>query len=212
MKPTALEVVETARRMRLTGLCVSSLGNVSVRRGSRVWITPTRRLAWQLSESEVVNVDMTGAVLSGRRPSRELRLHLEIYRHFPEANSVVHTHSPWATAWSHLGRPLPGGTEELAYHEIGPIPCSGHAPAGSHTLARAACEALRSAPVALLHSHGVVAMGRSPTAAFELCAVAEQQAHLQWLIRLADGFDLGVLKESPPPPPAMVAARFASRR
>ena len=179
-------VIQTAERIRLTGLCVSSLGNVSVRGVSLLWITPTRRLTWGLREEDVVVVqfDRADTACAAHKPSRELPLHLAIYNEFPAAAAVVHTHSPWATAWSHLGIPLPGGTEELTYHGIDSIPCSPLHPAGSEALANAACKELATANVALLQAHGVVAMASSATDALELCALAEQQAHIQWLLRL----------------------------
>jgi L-fuculose-phosphate aldolase len=180
-------VVQTAKRMRLTGLCVSSLGNVSVRDRDTIWITPTETLAWDLSESDLVALDLSGRQLTPGVPSRELPLHRAIYRLFPEVAAVVHTHSPWATAWSYLRRPLTGDTEEMAYHRIDSIPCAEPALAGSDALADAACAALENAPVALLSQHGVIGVGARAEEAFERCAVAEQQAHIRWLRRLAGG-------------------------
>jgi L-fuculose-phosphate aldolase len=179
-------VVETARRLRQTGLCVSSLGNVSVRDQSTIWITPTTTLPWDLVESQLVAVDRSGQQLTSGAPSRELPLHLEIYRRFPAVEAIVHTHSPWATAWSYMGLALTGGTEEMAYHALDTIPCATPASPGSSALANAACVALKVAPIVLLRQHGVLGVGTSAVEAFERCAIAEQQAHIQWLLRLAD--------------------------
>jgi L-fuculose-phosphate aldolase len=185
----ASEVVETVHRLRLTGLRVSSLGEVSVRHGRQIWITPASATAWKLRASDVAAVELSGVTLSGGSPSSELPLHLEIYKRLPETGAVVHIRSPWATAWSYLGLPLPSQTEELAYHALGSIRCARRATPGTHALASAACDALSLSPVAFLHSHGVVAIGESPTKAFELCALVEQQAQVQWLIRLSDRKD-----------------------
>ena len=75
-------------------------------------------------------------------------------------------------------------TEELRYHDLARIPCTPTEPAGSAALATAAAAALAEAPVTLLGGHGVIAMGRDTAEAFELCALAEQQAQLHWLLRL----------------------------
>jgi L-fuculose-phosphate aldolase len=131
-------------------------------------------------------VNLDGRRLSPGEPSRELLLHLEIYSRFPDVCAIVHTHSPWATAWSHLHAALPGGTEEMSYHDIDAIPCARAQAAGSQALADSACRELERTPVALLGGHGVVAVGRSATEAFELCALAEQQAQVRWLLRLGD--------------------------
>lgn len=177
-------VVEAVARMRQTGMTVSSLGNVSVRRGEHVWITPTRVLPWDLRAEDLVVLRLDGTCLVGDDPSSEGAMHVELYRRYPGVASVVHTHCPWGTAWSHLGRDLDMRTEELRYHGLQRIRCSRAAAAGTEALAHAAAEALEGSGVALLRRHGVVAVGDSPTRAFELCALAEQQAQVHWLLRL----------------------------
>jgi L-ribulose-5-phosphate 4-epimerase len=170
--------------MRATGLTVSSLGNVSVRETDTIWITPTRVVSWDLCPEAIVRLDLDGSQRGPGEPSREAAVHIEIYRRFSHVRAVVHTHSPWATAWSHTGRDLDMKSEEMLYHELARIPCAAFAPTGSQILARHAAEALREAPVVLLRHHGVIAMAATPTEALELCAVAEQQAHVQWLLAL----------------------------
>jgi L-fuculose-phosphate aldolase len=128
---------------------------------------------------------MNGGRVCDGTPSRELPLHLGLYRAFPEIGAVVHTHSPWATAWSYLCEGLDLETEELEYHRISRIPCTPSARAGSSSLADRAIEALQDAPIALLGRHGVVAMGRDVDAAMCLAQIAEQQAQIQWLMRLS---------------------------
>jgi L-fuculose-phosphate aldolase len=182
---TRKAVVHAARAMRRAGLTVGSLGNVSIRTGARICVTPTRVLAADLSPEEVVVVDLEGRQETGGAPSGELPLHLEVYRRNPSLRAVVHTHSPWATAWSHLQAGIPGPTQELSYYRLGLIPCAQWAPAGSGALARRAADALEEAPVILLARHGVVGVGGSAGEALERCALAEHQAQIQWLLRLA---------------------------
>ncbi len=176
------ELIGAARELCARGLTVSSLGNASVRAGSRIWITPTRVVAAELEDAQIVALDLSGARRGGGVPSCELPLHLEIYRRWPRTGAVVHTHSPCAVAWSHRGLALSHPTEELRYHGLSCIPCAAPAPAATAELARAAAEALRHGPVALLASHGVVARAASLRHAIELCALAEQQARIEWLL------------------------------
>jgi L-fuculose-phosphate aldolase len=184
-RATRSAVVDTAREVHRGGLTVGSLGNVSIRAGSRIFITPTRVAAADLSPGKVVVVGLDGRQETNGAPSRELPLHLEVYRRDPSLRAIVHTHSPWATAWSHLEAGIPGPTEELGYHGLRGIPCARWAPAGSRALARHAAEAVEEAPVVLLARHGVVGVGTSAREALERCALAEHQAHVQWLLRLA---------------------------
>jgi L-fuculose-phosphate aldolase len=170
--------------MRRVGLTVSSLGNVSAREGDRVWITPTRVLPSSLRPDALAVMDLDGGHVAGPEPSREACVHIELYRRNPHIAAVVHTHSPWATAWSHLGADLAPDTEEMRYHGLERVRSSRLAAAGTTDLAHAAAEVLVDSPVALLRHHGVIAIGPSCTGAFELCALVEQQAHVQWLLRL----------------------------
>ena len=178
-------ILRVTRLMRQTSLTVSSLGNASVRCSHGMLITPTRVSAWDLRPEDLALLDLDGRLLSGAEPSTEKRVHVEIYRRFPSVGAILHTHSPWATAWSHLGVALDLSTEELRYHDLARIPCTPTEPAGSAALATAAAAALAEAPVTLLGGHGVIAMGRDTAEAFELCALADQQAHaFHWLLRL----------------------------
>ncbi len=170
--------------MREAGLTVSTLGNVSAAVAGGMLITPTRMPARTMGPDDLVSVALSGEVVRGDRPSRETPLHLEIYRRYPWIGAVVHTHSSWATAWSHTGRDLSLPTEELAYHGIRRVVCAPRADAGSDALASSVADSLEEAPAALLERHGVVAVGATPREALELCALVEQQAHINWLLRL----------------------------
>jgi L-fuculose-phosphate aldolase len=182
----AHDVMAAARALERRGLTVSSLGNVSVRQRDHIWITPSRILPAKLDPANVPVVGMDGAAISKGAPaSRELPMHLAIYRRYRGVRAIVHTHSPWATAWSHEYRDLDLPTEELEYHQIRRIRCSPQAPAGSAALGERAANALADAPAALLGGHGVVAVGPDLDTAVSRAALTEQQAHIAWLRRLA---------------------------
>jgi L-fuculose-phosphate aldolase len=179
------DVVSAARALAGRDLTVSSLGNVSVRQRDHVWITPSRVLPANLDPADVAVLGMDGVRSSEGAPaSRELPMHLAIYHRYRGIGAIVHTHSPWATAWSHEYRDLDMPTEELEYHQIRRIRCSPHAPAGSAALGECAANALADAPAALLGGHGVVAVGPDLDTAVSYAALTEQQAHIAWLRRL----------------------------
>src|SRR5689334_16622826 len=94
-------VVATARRMSEQRLVVNTSGNVSVRAGSWLAITPSGMPYERMSPADICLVDIaTGATERGSlMPSTELPLHLAIYRD-TEAGAVVHTHSHFATVLS----------------------------------------------------------------------------------------------------------------
>lgn len=163
---------------------MGSLGNVSARKGPYVRITPSRLRYDVLRRSDLVTVDASGTVFDGARPpSLELPLHLAIYAARPDVGAVIHTHSPFATAWSFLGEPLPDTLEEQSYYGLGPIRVSRPCARGSQEQAAAVVRALGGSPAALIGSHGVVAVGPDCEAALDVAEVVEQTAQVLWLLR-----------------------------
>src|SRR5262245_26882554 len=101
-------VVDAARRMAASGLVINTSGNVSVRAGDWIAITPASMDYDAMSAEDICLVDIgTGQTERGSRlPSSELPLHLEVYRR-TSAGAVVHTHSHFATVLSTLEEELP---------------------------------------------------------------------------------------------------------
>jgi L-fuculose-phosphate aldolase len=178
------EVVATAREMLRLGLVTGTSGNVSARERELVHITPTQLPYEQMEEQDVVTLGLDGTVVSGgREPSSEWRVHLAVYRARADAGALVHSHSVHATAWSILGEPLDTGTEELEHATGGAVLTAPFAPTGSDDIAAAAVEALGERHAVLLGRHGVLALGKSPARALDVCAAVERQAQIAWLLR-----------------------------
>lgn len=178
------EVIATARTMAAEGLVAGMVGNVSRRIGDRILATPTRLSYSEMRDEDLVVVDLGGERLEGgRRPSRELPLHLAIYARRPDVQALVHTHSPYATAWSFLGEELLPTIEDNTYHGIGPVRTNRPAPSGSARLAETAAQALAKSGAVLLGRHGVVAAGSSLAEALEVARAVEHQAQVAWILR-----------------------------
>jgi L-fuculose-phosphate aldolase len=178
------EVVATAREMLRLALVTGTSGNVSARERELVHITPTQLPYEQMEEPDVVTLGLDGTVVSaGREPSSEWRVHLAVYRARADAGALVHSHSVHATAWSILGEPLDTGTEELEHATGGAVLTAPFAPTGSDDIAAAAVEALGERHAVLLGRHGVLALGKSPARALDVCAAVERQAQIAWLLR-----------------------------
>lgn len=184
--------IEVARALEPEGLVVGTVGNVSVRTGPTAHVTPTRTAYADLRVRDLVTVDVaTGVTLGNGVPSRELPLHLAVYRARPEVDCVLHTHSVAATAWSFLDEPLEPELEDLAYHGIDPVRTSPPAPAGSDELARVAAATLGSGTAVLLGHHGVLTVGDTPQDALLVARVVERQARVAWLVRGAAPWAVG---------------------
>jgi len=74
---------------------------------------------------DMVVVDLSGRVVEGRmKPSSDTPTHLFLYQQFAEIGGIVHTHSPWATAWAQACRAIPCLGTTHADHFYGPVPCT----------------------------------------------------------------------------------------
>ena len=78
--------------------------------------------ALRAEDMVLLELDSGCALKVGLRPSSDAPTHLHLYRHFPTIGAIVHTHSPHATAWAQLGRPLPCFGTTHADHFHGSVP------------------------------------------------------------------------------------------
>ncbi|MET7363374.1 class II aldolase/adducin family protein [Streptomyces sp. NPDC005562] len=171
------ELVATARRTVTDGLVVGTSGNVSVRVGDTVLVTPTGVPYDRLRPEDAVGVDLEGRqVLGALTPTSELPMHLALYR-ATDARAVVHTHAVHATAVSLLV------TEVPAVHYMtaalgGPVRVAPYALYGTEELASAMLGALRERTGCLLRNHGTVTYGAGLAQAYD------RTAQLEWMCRL----------------------------
>ena len=168
-------IVATCRELSRSGLVVGTAGNVSVRDGDLVAVTPTgvRYAALTPDQVGVHRLDGT-PVEAALVPTSELPLHLAIYAARPDTGAIVHTHSPAATALSTLVDEVPAVHYYLAMFG-GPVRVAPYATYGTDSLARGAVEALRDRTACLLGNHGAVCIGPSLPTAHEL------SGYLEWL-------------------------------
>ncbi|MFF7839384.1 class II aldolase/adducin family protein [Streptomyces ossamyceticus] len=171
------ELVATARRTVADGLVVGTSGNVSVRVGDTVLVTPTGVPYDRLTPDDVTGVDLAGRQTLGTlRPTSELPMHLAIHT-TTDARAVVHTHAVHATAVSTLVGELP-----LIHYMSGalggPVRVAPYATYGTPELADNMLRALTGRTACLLQNHGTIAYGRSLSEAFD------RTAQLEWMCRV----------------------------
>jgi L-fuculose-phosphate aldolase len=153
-------VVRYAQSLRSDGLVVGTAGNLSVRAGDAVAITPSGLDYDDLTPEAVCVVALDGTHVECRlEPSRELVLHLAAYR-ATEAAAVVHSHPPFATAVAAVAAELPP-IHYLIADLGGAVRVAAYATPGSEELAELAAQALEGRTAALLASHGAITVGSS---------------------------------------------------
>jgi L-ribulose-5-phosphate 4-epimerase len=159
-------------------------GNVSARdpETGYVVIKPSGVRYEDMTPEDMVIVDLDGDVIEGEfNPSSDTLSHLYIYRHRPDVGGVVHTHSPYATAFAAVGKPIPVCLTAIADEFGGPIPCGGFALIGSEAIGRVVVESIGSSSAVLLRKHGVFTIGVNAEAAVKAAVMTEDVAKSVWL-------------------------------
>ncbi len=171
------QLVSYCGRLAADGLAVGSAGNMSVRVGDHVAITPSGVPYADVAPADMCIVTLTGDEIEApETPSSELPMHLAIYA-ATDAGAVVHTHSAEVIAVS-------AGRDELpAIHYAiaglgGPVRVAAYTRFGSDGLAAAAVKALDQRRAAILQNHGAVCYGRNLTEAYDRALL------LEWLARV----------------------------
>ena len=174
------EIVRACRRLDAKGHLAGAEGNVSARTGAnRLVVTPAGRCKAELSAAELVETDLAGRVRRrGPQASSELAMHLAIYRGRADVGAVVHAHPVAATGFGVAGKPFPAAALAEVAGVVGRVPTMPFRAPGSAALARAVASALRGANVALLASHGAVAVGPSVAVALQRMESLEQAARI----------------------------------
>ncbi len=194
-------VVEAGLVLARSSMTIGTYGNISCRVDkNHIAITPSGRDYQQLTAADIVVTDLEGTVQqidSGNgeqannaaankgnpaapsRPSSELPLHLEIYKNFPEARAIVHTHSVYASALAVVHKDLPPIIEDLTQIVGGAVRCTDYTIAGTKELGMRAVEAMEGGhSAALLANHGAVCWGRTMKEALATAQILEKAAQI----------------------------------
>ena len=188
---TRAQVAETCRALRNAGLVVGTAGNVSVRVGDLVAVSPSG-LDYDAMTAELVGVHALDGtpVDAPLRPSSELPLHLQIYTR-TGAEAVVHTHAPASTALSCVLEEVPASHYYTAMFG-GPVRVAPYATFGSDALAENVAAALDGRRAALMGNHGAVVVADTLQAALSLACYLEYVCDVH-LRALATGLPIRTL-------------------
>jgi len=154
-------------------------GNVSGRdtETGLVVIKPSGIRYEDLTPESMVVVDQDGKVVEGNhKPSSDTFAHVYVYRHRPDVNGVVHTHSTFATAWAAVGRPIPAVLTAICDEFGGPVPVGAYAKIGDDEIGREIVRSIGSSPAILMKNHGVFTIGQTPEAAVKAAVMVEDVA------------------------------------
>ncbi len=190
------------------GLVTWTSGNVSARdpETGYVVIKPSGLRYEQMRPQDMVILTLDGQRVAGDlKPSSDTASHLYIYRQRADVNGIVHTHSPYSTAFAALGRPIPVYLTAIADEFGGPIPCGGFALIGGEQIGREVVRAIGNSPAVLLKNHGVFTVGPTAEAAVKAAVMVEDVARTVWI-----ALQLGQPDEIPPSEVAKLRQRYAT--
>lgn len=186
-------LAQVAKKADELGLCRHRSGNFSVvdHKTGHVLITPSGMARKELDPSHICEMDLAGNVVraaEGARPSSETLMHLAVYEARPDVGAIVHTHSPYATAFACIPKPIPAMVYEFVYlgceDAVKVVP---YARPGTPELAYRAAAALTANSCCLLESHGAVCLGSNLEEAFLRAQYLEEIAHVYHIALTATG-------------------------
>ena len=177
------QVVSTAARVVASGaISANGHGNVSVRvpGAEEMYYTAGPSLR-DHPASAVVRVRLDGTLLEGELPPIQgavVAMHTAMYADNPDVGCVLHTHSPYATAYAVARRPIGCWIEALAMFGLPDgVPVAGYGPRGSaEAIANIRAAARPGVPAVLLANHGVLVFHRTPDLAILVGGVVEEAA------------------------------------
>jgi len=151
------EMVRITTRLDEQGLNRGASGNLSVRYGEGMLITPSGMGAEGLTEDDIVFVRMDGASRGRWQPSSEWLFHRDIYAQRQEFGAIIHTHCVAATALACLRKDIPPFHYMIALLGGDNIRCADYATFGTQGLSDNALAALHERKACLLANHGMIA-------------------------------------------------------
>ncbi len=180
------DIVEIGRRLYARGYTASNDGNISVRLGSdRLLMTPKGVCKGFMTPEMMCITDAEGRKISGERdPSSEMLMHLEVYRHRPDVQAVVHAHPPTATGFAVAGIPLDRAVLAEVLTTLGSIPIAEYATPSTQELPEAVRKYIKAHDGMLLANHGALTVGVDLYSAYYKMETVEHFARISLVARL----------------------------
>lgn len=178
------DVAEVGRRLYAKGLIAGCEGNVSVRDGDRLFVTPGGVCKGFLAANDIVTTDLEGRPERGGHASSEIQMHVAVYRVRRDVCAVVHAHPPAATGFAVAAIPLDRPVLAEPVVTLGPVLLVPFGTPSTPELAERVAAAIPSAHALLLANHGALTVGETLWRAWERMETLEQFARIALVARL----------------------------
>ena len=181
-------VASFMKRIYDRGLTTATGGNLSLRVGSYMLITPSGKDKASLRGEDIAIVDIATDenLTPGLKLSIESEMHRLIYLRRPDAGAVAHSHPTFSCLFSASSMPLRSAIIAEDYYLFGDVPVVPYHRMGTYELAEAVAGYAENHDALLLRNHGAIAIGRDLISAFDRLECLEQCARLTFLSRIID--------------------------
>jgi L-fuculose-phosphate aldolase len=169
-------IIDACLRMNVLGINQGTSGNISLRHGDGMLITPTSTPYEAMKPEQIVYMHLDGNHDPAQRPSSEWRFHRDILKARPNVQAIVHAHPPYSTMLAIMGMEIPPVHYMVAVAGGDTIRCAPYATFGTQELSEHAVRALEGRMACLLAHHGMIAVGPSLPKAMWLAVEVETLA------------------------------------
>lgn len=171
------QLVDVMRALDARGPNRGTSGNLSLRFGAGMLVTPSGITPDWLAPEQMVFIDNDGNVAPGAaRPSSEWQMHLGLYRRRADAQAIVHCHARHATILACAHREIPPLHYMVAVSGGASVPVAPYATFGSEDLADGVARTLDGRYACLMANHGLIALGPNLGIAMAIAEEIEEQA------------------------------------
>ena len=179
------EVAYFMRRLYEQKLTTTSGGNVSLRVGDKVFITPSQLDKGRIKSEEIGMITLDGENLTPHlKVSMESKMHLAIYNQRSDVKAIVHAHPVYATSYAIAGKEIKTNLAGEAWAVLGKTVFAPYALMGSQNLANNVGTAALNGNCILMENHGILTVGENLLQAFDRLEVLEAAAKMNLITQL----------------------------
>ncbi|MAI85081.1 MAG: class II aldolase [Rickettsiales bacterium] len=183
-------IIENTQTLIDKNLNIGSEGNISQRTNDGFLITPSGVNPKNIKINQVSHISLNGDVNNKVKPSSEWGMHLKIYNKFNNVNSIVHTHSVYASVLSCSRENIPSFHYMIAEFGGKNVRCSKYAVFGSDEIGKNVLIALKNRKACLISNHGQITIGKSFEEAIQLAESLEKISKQFYLCKLLKNYKL----------------------
>lgn len=176
MSKVIKDLKEYASKIVETGLVVGAGGNLSMRDGEIMYISPSGFDLKEIEDHQWVRVNIeTGKVLDQLKPSSEVLMHLECFRKRPDISAVLHAHPSYAVGVSTAGHNIPNLFPDFPAM-VRNVTYLDYIIPTTEKLANAVAETIPHTDVVVMRNHGVLTVGKTMKEAYFFMQLTEESA------------------------------------